>query len=169
MNVEHQLYKSQYNIQVSSFVRTKIDHLRLMNKENKKVDYSNVACIRANAMKHLPFFFAKGQLKKAFILFPDPHFKKQKLKWRVVSPLLLSEYAYLLQEGAMFYTITDVLEVHEWMKKCFDEHPLFERVAESELVDDECYKATFVSTEEGHKVARNNGSKYPAVYRRVKG
>ena len=153
---------------MSSYVRTRIDHLRVLNSE-KRVDYNNVACIRANAMKHLPFFFAKGQLKKAFVLFPDPHFKKQKLKWRVVSPLLLSEYAYLMQEGAMFYTITDVLEVHEWMKKCFDEHPLFERVPESELAEDECYKATFVSTEEGHKVARNNGSKYPAVYRRVKG
>ena len=34
-----------------------------------------------------------------FFLFPDPHFKKAKHKWRIISPTLLSEYAYVLQEG----------------------------------------------------------------------
>ena len=39
------------------------------------------------------------QLTKMFFLFPDPHFKKAKHKWRIISPTLLSEYAYVLQEG----------------------------------------------------------------------
>ena len=39
------------------------------------------------------------QLTKMFFLFPDPHFKKAKHKWRIISPTLLSEYAYALQEG----------------------------------------------------------------------
>ena len=32
------------------------------------------------------------------------------------------------------YTITDVPDLHEWMKKHFTEHPLFERLTETELV-----------------------------------
>lgn len=32
--------------------------------------YGNVACIRTNAMKFLPNYFAKGQLTKMFFLFP---------------------------------------------------------------------------------------------------
>jgi len=34
-----------------------------------------------------------------FFLFPDPHFKKTKHKWRIISPTLLAEYAYVLQVG----------------------------------------------------------------------
>jgi len=118
-------------------------------------------------MKYLPNFFRKGQLRRAFILFPDPHFKRQKHKWRIVSPTLLAEYAYVLASGGLMYTITDVEEVHHWMVKHFVEHPLFDRVSETELEEDPCYQAMFVSTEEGKKVARNNGQKYPAVFRRT--
>lgn len=34
-----------------------------------------------------------------FFLFPDPHFKKTKHKWRIISPTLLAEYAYTLRVG----------------------------------------------------------------------
>lgn len=34
----------------------------------------------------------------------------------------------------LVYTITDVLELHEWMCTHFEEHPLFERVPLEELV-----------------------------------
>ena len=118
-------------------------------------------------MKYLPNFFHKGQLQKAFILFPDPHFKKQKHKWRIVSATLLAEYAYVMAPRALMYTITDVGEVHEWMVKHFTEHPLFERVPPVELDGDPCYKAIFVSTEEGKKVTRNGGEMFPAVFRRI--
>ena len=40
-------------------------------------------------MKLLPNFFSKGQLKAMFFLFPDPHFKKTKHKWRIISETLL--------------------------------------------------------------------------------
>ena len=69
--------------------------------------------------------------------------------------------------GGLMYTITDVLEVHEWMVKHFTEHPLFEKVDEAELNEDSCYKAIFVSTEEGKKVTRNKGNMFPAVFRRI--
>ena len=43
--------------------------------------------------------FRKGQLSKMFFLFPDPHFKKAKHKWRIINETLLAEYAYVLREG----------------------------------------------------------------------
>ena len=42
------------------------------------------------------------QLTKMFFLFPDPHFKKTKHKWRIISPALLAEYAYILKVGVSF-------------------------------------------------------------------
>lgn len=54
-------------------------------------------------MKFLPNYFEKGQLSKMFFLFPDPHFKKVKHKWRIISTNLLAEYAFVLRpEGAFF-------------------------------------------------------------------
>jgi len=152
----------EIRVKVSDYVIDRIKALRESTNE-----YQNIACIRTNAMKHLPNFFRKGQLKKAFFLFPDPHFKRTKLKWRIISKTLLAEYAYCLAIDALVYTITDVLEVHEWMVKCFSEHPLFERVPADELQNDPCYHATFHTTEEGKKVARNDGDKHPAVFRRI--
>jgi len=43
-------------------------------------------------------------------------------------------YAYVLQPGALAYTITDVKDLHDWMVQHFAEHPLFERVEAAELV-----------------------------------
>lgn len=69
-----------------------------------------------------------------FFLYPDPHFKKAKHKWRIINKHLLAEYAYVLAEGGLVYTITDVKELHDWIQQHFIEHPLFEKVADSELV-----------------------------------
>lgn len=96
-----------------------------------------------------------------FFLYPDPHFKKTKHKWRIIkyvhitmfhllvsphspqhppprtqphSEALLAEYAYVLAEGGLIYTITDVVDMHKWMAAHLEAHPLFERLAEEELV-----------------------------------
>lgn len=52
-----------------------------------------------------------------FFLFPDPHFKKTKHKWRIISSNLLAEYAYVLRPGGILYTITDVEDLYIWMTK----------------------------------------------------
>ncbi|XP_041471876.1 tRNA (guanine-N(7)-)-methyltransferase-like [Lytechinus variegatus] len=153
----------EIRIKVSDYVQQRIEALR----QNHPNSYSNIACIRCNAMKHLPNFFEKGQLKKLFFLFPDPHFKKTKHKWRIISPTLLAEYAYVLGEGGLVYTITDVKEMHEWMSHHIEEHPLFQRLSEEEMNMDPIVKALYESTEEGQKVTRNSGEKFPAVFRRI--
>lgn len=50
------------------------------------------------------------------------------------SPTLLAEYAYVLREGGIIYTITDVHDLHLWMVKHLSAHPLFQRIPDEELV-----------------------------------
>lgn len=153
--------------QVTEFVEDKIRALRNQSKSEGSNAYQNIACLRANTMKFLPNFFKKSQLSKIFICFPDPHFKAKKHKARIVSAQLNSEYAYVLRPGGIVYTITDVKDLHEWMVSHFEAHPAFERVPEEEQEGDECVKIMRTETEEGKKVARNKGSKYVALYKRL--
>ncbi|KAL7989809.1 hypothetical protein Chor_012475, partial [Crotalus horridus] len=202
----------ELRVKVSDYVCDRIQALRASHPGQ----FQNIACIRSNAMKYLPNFFCKGQLLKMFFLFPDPHFKKTKHKWRIISSTLLAEYAYILREEvsreyilvsaleeevgkspsealpvgmtelmvaavppsnpkianilfqALVYTITDVEEVHTWMVKHFQEHPLFEEVPLKELAADPVVSLLGTSTEEGKKVQRNGGKVFPAVFRRVR-
>ncbi|XP_044143433.1 tRNA (guanine-N(7)-)-methyltransferase [Bufo gargarizans] len=153
----------EIRVKVSDYVRDRITSLRASHPGQ----YQNIACIRSNAMKYLPNFFKKAQLSKMFFLFPDPHFKKTKHKWRIISSTLLAEYAYVLRVGGLVYTITDVEEVHEWMVTHFTEHPLFERVSKEQLAGDIIIDKLGTSTEEGKKVQRNKGQNFLAVFRRV--
>ena len=153
----------EIRVKVSDYVKDRITALRVEHPGQ----YQNVACIRTNAMKYLPNYFRKGQLSKMFFLFPDPHFKKTKHKWRIISTTLLAEYAYVMAVGGIVYTITDVKELHDWMVEHFVEFPLFERVSEDNLQHDPVIPKLYESTEEGQKVSRNKGDKYLAVFRRI--
>ncbi|XP_068629946.1 tRNA (guanine-N(7)-)-methyltransferase [Battus philenor] len=153
----------EIRVKVSDYVHDRIQALRVQHPGQ----YQNIAVLRTNAMKYLPNFFYKGQLKKMFFLYPDPHFKKAKHKWRIINKWLLSEYAYVLAEEGIVYTITDVKDLHEWMVNHFVEHPLFERIPDEDLKSDIIVDKLYESTEEGQKVTRNNGDKYLAVFKRI--
>ena len=99
-------------------------------RESNPGEYLNVACVRANAMKHLPNYFRKGQLERMFFLFPvrhvfqrplsfvskqDPHFKVANHRRRIINTNLLTVYAHFLQPGGLLYTTTDVEELAVWM------------------------------------------------------
>ncbi len=153
----------EIRVKVSDYVMDKIKALQ----HNHPSRYGNIAVLRANAMKYLPNFFHKAQLLKMFFLFPDPHFKKTKHKWRIINHSLLAEYAYVLQVGGVVYTATDVLELHEWMCSHISEFPLFERLRDEQLSEDPIVPLLSESTEEGKKVARSGGSVYIACFRRI--
>lgn len=153
----------EIRVKVSDYVQDRIKALR----EQNPGQYQNIACLRSNAMKYLPNFFTQGQLSKMFFLFPDPHFKKTKHKWRIISSTLLAEYAYVMRIGGLVYTITDVKDLHDWMVQHFTDFPLFERVSDTELENDMVVKKLYDSTEEGQKVTRNAGEKWLAVFRRI--
>lgn len=140
-------------------------------------DYANCAVLRTNSMKFLPNYFPKGSIHKLFFCFPDPHFKRKNHPRRIVAVRLLSEYAYVLNERkGRLYCITDVKELHDWHVSACDAHPLFRRlVVSTDATDlsarieaaDPCIHVMKTVTEEGHKVDRNHGEKYYAVYERI--
>lgn len=148
---------------VCEYVRLRIEALR----DEHQGKYQNAACLRTNCMRYLPNFFHKGQLHKIFFCFPDPHFKAKNHRRRIVSTVLLSEYAHFLIPDGRLYTITDVEELHKWhVEKC-DSHPYYERIPDDEvLANDPVVKLIITETEEGKKVDRMGGSKFFAVYRR---
>ena len=54
----------------------------------------------------------------------------------------------------------------QWhLSKC-EAHRSFVRVEDAEAMEDPCVRLMLESTEEGKKVARNQGSKFFAVFRR---
>ncbi|GAW21943.1 hypothetical protein ANO14919_114700 [Xylariales sp. No.14919] len=150
---------------VAEYVQHRIAALRTQNPGTDL--YQNISCLRANTMKFLPNFFRKGQLTKAFICFPDPHFKHRKHKARIVSTTLNSEYAYALRPGGIVYTITDVEDLHNWMVQHLEAHPTFERISEEEQEADPCVEIMKTETEESKKVERNKGQKFVALFRRL--
>ena len=126
-----------------------------------------VGMLSYRCINSLACLTVSGQLSKIFFCFPDPHFKRTNHRRRIVSTPLLAEYAYLLREGGLLYTITDVRDLHNWMAAHGDAHPAFERVLDSELAGDPCVAVMRTYTEEGIKVARNEGDKFVAVFRRL--
>jgi tRNA (guanine-N7-)-methyltransferase len=152
----------EIRLQVSEYIRDRIKMYRSQSS------CQNVAVVRTNAMKFLPNYFRKGQLSKLFFLFPDPHFKEKKHKWRIISHTLLAEYAYVLREGGFLYTVTDVCELYDWILAHVAVHPLFEQIdPESDLFkQDPVIYHVMESTEEAKKVSRQQGTKYIAVFRR---
>jgi len=161
----------EIRVKVSDYVNDRISALRSLHSGQ----FTNIACLRSNAMKYLPNFFKKGQLEKMFFLYPDPHFKKAKHKWRIVNETLLAEYAYVLKVGGRVYCVTDVQDLFNWMTKHLDSHPLFRKLEANEQEDDIVVPKLWNSTEEGQKVSRNmntganhgDGAKWCAVYERV--
>ncbi|KAJ3122505.1 tRNA (guanine-N(7)-)-methyltransferase (tRNA(m7G46)-methyltransferase) [Physocladia obscura] len=155
---------------VQEYVLQRILALRAQNKNKEFTEpgsFQNISVMRMNAMKFLPNFFEKGQLEKMFFLFPDPHFKKKKHKARIITPQLVAEYAYILKPGGIIYTVTDVRDLHDWMVKHLDAHPLFERLTDEEMDADPCVNAACNGTEESMKVERNGGTKFRMCYRRL--
>uniref|UniRef100_A0A2N9FZX8 tRNA (guanine-N(7)-)-methyltransferase n=1 Tax=Fagus sylvatica TaxID=28930 RepID=A0A2N9FZX8_FAGSY len=153
----------RYWDKVSEYVKERISALRVANPGQ----YQNISVVRTNSMKYIPNYFEKGQLSKMFFLFPDPHFKEKNHRRRVISTHLLDEYAYTLRVGGIIYTITDVEELGDWMKACLESHPMYEALTEEELEADPVVKLLSSATEEGQKVARNDGQTFQAIYRRI--
>ena len=154
----------EIRVKVSDYVQDRIQALRQQHPGS----YTNIAVLRTNAMKYLPNFFKKGQLSKLFFLYPDPHFKKSKHKWRIISPALLAEYAYVLKVGGLVYIATDVEELHKWMKTHFSTHPLFKEVSREVMAEDPVVTYIVSSTEEGQKVVRAHGTTYTLCFERIR-
>ena len=130
--------------------------------------YDHIAILRANVMKSAVRYFQCAQLRRAFVLFADPHFKHSNHRRRVISSGQLDYLAYIMADDARLYTITDVAALYEWTVAHCTAHPLFVRINEEEADDDDARAINIIKdrTEEGAKVSRQFGNKFVAVFRR---
>lgn len=154
----------EIRLRVAEYTQNRIKKLR----EENPGKYNNIWAIRANAMKHITNYFHKGQLSKIFFMYPDPHFKKKNHRRRIITTQLLAYYAYILKEGGMIYTITDVKELGDWMNKHLSEHPLFERVSDEELKKDPLIPYVRNASEDGQRTDQQKKSKHMHVFRKKK-
>mmetsp|Transcript_41770 Transcript_41770/g.43773 ORF Transcript_41770/g.43773 Transcript_41770/m.43773 type:complete len:359 (-) Transcript_41770:117-1193(-) len=142
------------------------DRIKVLRQNSEGEGASNISVVRTNAMKVILNYFKKGQIEKMFFCFADPHFKKYTHRRRVINKYLLQDYAYLLKEGGMIYSITDVEDLHNWHVQSLDANPSFERVKNEELEKD-MYLGFMKNTDEARKVTRNKGSMWYAAWKRV--
>jgi hypothetical protein len=64
--------------------KLRVEHAASAPASGAPGPYENASVVRTNIMKFAPNYFRKGQLKKMFFLFPDPHFKKSNHRRRVI-------------------------------------------------------------------------------------
>lgn len=125
----------------------------------------NCSVVKTNALLFLPNFFAAGSLKRIFILFPDPHFKKKKQKFRMVCRQTMAVFQYVLEAGGRLYVSTDVEELFEDMCKTIEASGYF-RVADE--ADDEVFKRSYLSTDEAGRAGVKSGRTFGRVYRTIR-
>jgi tRNA (guanine-N7-)-methyltransferase len=134
-----------------------------------KHHFNNVWFTQNNVMKFGDTFFERGQLKKLFFMHPDPHWKRNNVRRRIITPGLVQRYAHWLAIGGYLYTCSDVPELEEWMVKCLDESPQFERVSDAELESEQWFLDIVTSTsEDAQRAVRKKLGKNYAVHRRIR-
>lgn len=83
-------------------------------------------------MRQLPRVLKQNSVDLLTIMYPDPQFKSSKENRRIVSTMLVSEYAYYLRpETGVLCTCTDVGELGEYMRECVARNGNFRLVCEA--------------------------------------
>lgn len=119
--------------------------------------FHNAGVFRTNVMKTLNNYISDHSLEKMFFCFPDPNFKKKTWKRRIINDEYLKMYARALKIGGRLYTVTDVLDLHNWMYGFLSKSAQFKEVAgtrEEIEKNDKCVRLIKTTTEEGSKVTR---------------
>jgi tRNA (guanine-N7-)-methyltransferase len=131
--------------------------------------YRNLWFEQCNVMKFGDCYFRRGQLTKLVFSHPDPHWKKNNARRRIITPGLVQRYAHWLAPGGLLYTVSDVPELEEWMVKCLDESPQFVRVPDEEVLKDQEWLLEIVTStsEDAQRAVRKKLGKNWAVHRRV--
>lgn len=68
----------------------------------------NAVVLHADATLALPLLFADGSLRRLYMLFPDPWWKKRHAKRRLIQPGLLQLFAAKIAPGGLLIIKTDV-------------------------------------------------------------
>lgn len=136
-----------------------VDYVKIISKE-----ISNCSVVKTNGLLFLVNFFKAASLRKIFILFPDPHFKKRKQKGRMVCKQTINIFEYLLEDRGRVYISTDVSELFEYMCGTFDESSAFRKIED----DDELFRMSYKDTDEAHRAGVKSGKTFGRIYEVVK-
>lgn len=121
----------------------------------------NCSVVKTNALLFLPNFIAPHTLKKVFVLFPDPHFKKKKQKFRMICRQMMAVMEYLLVDGGLLYISTDVSNLFTDMCKTIEESGYFR---EEKNPDDELFVRCYRGTDEAGRAGVKTGTTFGRVY-----
>lgn len=95
------------------------------------VDNAFVLCADVNHV--LPIVIDDGQLSDVFLLYPDPWWKRQHRKRRVIRPDFLDRLAPKMAPGGHLWIRTDVGPFADDMRDILVAHPAFEPVPPDEF------------------------------------
>lgn len=126
----------------------------------------NCGIIKSNALLFLPNYFRPNSLKKIFVLFPDPHFKKRKQKGRIICKQMMQVLKYLLRDDGDLYVSTDVKELYQDMCKTITESKCFSE--KKEIEQDELLEMCHKSTDEANRAGIKSGHTFGKVFRVIK-
>lgn len=126
----------------------------------------NCSVAKTNALLFLPNFFVPNSLKKIFVLFPDPHFKKKKQKFRIICRQTMGVFKYLLERDGQLYISTDVEELFKDMCQVIESTGYFteQRSTDNDPLFERCYRGT----DEAGRAGVKSGHTFGRVYRIVK-
>lgn len=143
-------------------IRDKVyDYVRQMTE-----DMGNCSVIRTNALLFLPNYFQKSSLKKVFVLFPDPHFKKRKQKGRIICKQMMQVLKYLLTDDGEVYISTDVEDLFKDMCSVIESTNFFSVVKNTE--NDPIFEMSYKGTDEAARAGVKTGKTFGRVYRIIK-
>lgn len=97
----------------------------LGGKKARDQGLKNVTFLRANIAR-LPWMFAKGEVDRVWVLFPDPWSKLSQNKWRLLQPGFFRMLACLLDEGKELMIKTDHEEYASFIKESIKEAGCFD-------------------------------------------
>lgn len=123
----------------------------------------NCSVIRTNGLLLLQNYFKKQSLKKIFVLFPDPHFKKKKQKGRIICRQMMNIFKYLLDPEGELYISTDVKALFDDMCKIIEDSGLFE--LQTKYMDDPLFELCLKGTDEAGRAGVKTGASYGRVYK----
>lgn len=133
--------------------------------QNLTKERDNCSVIATNGLLFLVNYFKKDSLKKIFVLFPDPHFKKRKQKGRMICKQTMSIFKYLMAEDAKLYISTDVESLFKDMCEVIEDSGCFEMDTNT---DDPLYTMCHKGTDEASRAGVKTGATFGKVYRVVK-
>jgi tRNA (guanine-N7-)-methyltransferase len=103
---------------------------------------SNAWVLCADVNHVLPVVIDDGQLTDVFLLYPDPWWKRQHRKRRVIQPAFLDRLAPKMAPGGKLWIRTDVGPFADDMRDVLVEHPDFEPTPAEDFPDEPFPRST---------------------------